>query len=133
MSSFTIGLFGTGLDTYWPQFPGLRERLLGYQETVKAKLLQGATSVVDAGLVDTPDQARLAASKLPEARVDFAFLYVSTYALSSTVLPVAQGINAPFILLNLQPTSSRGVVPSGNKNTQDEFNFVDKSVNQWCT
>ena len=26
-----IGLFGIGLDTYWPQFPGLLDRLNGYQ------------------------------------------------------------------------------------------------------
>ena len=25
-----IGLFGIGLDTYWPQFAGLKERLEGY-------------------------------------------------------------------------------------------------------
>ena len=28
-----IGLFGIGLDTYWPQFHGLKERLEGYQVT----------------------------------------------------------------------------------------------------
>lgn len=32
------------------------------------------------------------------------FLFISTYALSSTVLPVAQRVKVPFILLNLQPT-----------------------------
>lgn len=26
-----IGLYGIGLDTYWPQFKGLYERLTGYQ------------------------------------------------------------------------------------------------------
>jgi hypothetical protein len=25
-----VGLFGIGLDTYWPQFAGLEERLRGY-------------------------------------------------------------------------------------------------------
>ena len=25
-----VGLFGIGLDTYWPQFAGLEERLKGY-------------------------------------------------------------------------------------------------------
>ena len=25
-----IGLFGIGLDVYWPQFAGLKERLEGY-------------------------------------------------------------------------------------------------------
>jgi len=27
MNPLKIGLFGIGLDAYWPQFPGLKERL----------------------------------------------------------------------------------------------------------
>jgi L-arabinose isomerase len=33
-----IGLFGIGLDTYWPQFKGLKERLLGYQAYISERL-----------------------------------------------------------------------------------------------
>ena len=33
-----IGLFGIGLDTYWPQFAGLKERLEGYLREVASKL-----------------------------------------------------------------------------------------------
>ena len=33
-----IGLFGIGLDTYWPQFDGLKERLEGYLAIVENKL-----------------------------------------------------------------------------------------------
>ena len=29
-----VGLFGIGLDTYWPQFDGLLERLEGYQNQI---------------------------------------------------------------------------------------------------
>ena len=35
--------------------------------------------------------------------VEIVFLYVSTYALSSTVLPVVQRVAAPVVVLNLQP------------------------------
>ena len=35
--------------------------------------------------------------------VDLIFVYVSTYALSSTVLPVAQATGVPVVLLSLQP------------------------------
>ena len=31
-----IGLFGIGLDAYWPQFEGLKERLEGYLKVVHA-------------------------------------------------------------------------------------------------
>jgi L-arabinose isomerase len=33
-----IGLFGIGLDTYWPQFEGLKDRLVGYQKNIAAGL-----------------------------------------------------------------------------------------------
>jgi hypothetical protein len=33
-----VGVFGVGLAAYWPQFPGLRERLVGYQRDVEAHL-----------------------------------------------------------------------------------------------
>lgn len=32
-----VGLFGVGLDTYWPQFEGLLARLTGYQQEIAAK------------------------------------------------------------------------------------------------
>ena len=37
-------------------------------------------------------------------QVEMIFLYVSTYALSSTVHPVVQRAKVPVIVLNLQPT-----------------------------
>ena len=33
------------------------------------------------------------------------FLFISTYALSSTVLPVVQKIKVPVVMLNLQPVA----------------------------
>tara|TARA_R110002050_G_scaffold184053_1_gene317491 strand:+ start:7920 stop:8033 length:114 start_codon:yes stop_codon:yes gene_type:complete len=30
-----VGLFGIGLDTYWPQFNGLHDNLEGCQEQIK--------------------------------------------------------------------------------------------------
>jgi len=100
-----IGLFGIGLDTYWPQFKGLRQRLLGYQQQIGEQLATGTGGVrlVDAGLVDNPEKARAAASLLRREEVDLIFLYVSTYALSSTVLPVVQQARVPVVVLNLQP------------------------------
>jgi L-arabinose isomerase len=99
------GLFGIGLDTYWPQFPGLREKLTGYQQRI-ARAVEGfGAELVDAGLVDSSDKARDAASLLRRSEVDLIFLYVSTYALSSTVLPVVQQARVPVVVLNLQPVA----------------------------
>jgi L-arabinose isomerase len=98
-----IGLFGIGLDTYWPQFKGLRERLLGYQGVIGRRLAGEGVALVDAGLVDSPVKARAAAELFRREGVEVLFLYVATYALSSTVLPVVQQANVPVIVLNLQP------------------------------
>lgn len=99
----TVGLFGIGLETYWGQFHGLLERLRGYQAQVRARLEGMNARVVDAGMVDNPQKAREAGELLTREGADIVFLYISTYALSSTVLPVAQAISAPIIALNLQP------------------------------
>ena len=103
METTKIGLFGIGLDTYWDQFDGLLENLQGYQKQIKEKMECPGVEVIDAGLVDNPVKAREAASLLHSNDVEIVFLFVSTYALSSTVLPVAQKVKVPIVILNLQP------------------------------
>ncbi len=104
-SGIKVGLFGIGLDTYWPQFKGLKERLEGYQAEIHRHIARPDVAVIDAGLVDTVDKARQAASLFASERVDLILLYISTYALSSTVLPVVQQAKAPVVVLNLQPVA----------------------------
>jgi len=98
-----VGLFGIGLDTYWPQFDGLLDNLKGYQGQIKNKITGFGVEVADAGMVDNPVKACEAADFLKSQDVEIVFLYVSTYALSSTVLPVAQKLKVPVVILNLQP------------------------------
>lgn len=100
-----VGLFGIGLDTYWSQFEGLLDNLKGYQEQIKKRIAGFGVEVVDAGMVDNPVKAREAADFLKSQDVELVFLYVSTYALSSTVLPVAQKLKVPVVILNLQPVA----------------------------
>ncbi|NSW51137.1 MAG: arabinose isomerase [Anaerolineae bacterium] len=100
-----IGLFGIGLDTYWPQFKGLKEKLMGYQAEIHANIAARQVTVVDAGLVDSLEKAYAAADLFKRENVSLVFLYVSTYALSSTVLPVVQEVKVPVVVLNMQPVS----------------------------
>jgi L-arabinose isomerase len=106
MSPLKIGLFGIGLDTYWPQFPGLESRLEGYLSDIHDQLSAIHPGIVNAGLVDNAEKAFAAGSLFRRNEVDLIFLYVSTYALSSTVLPVVQRAKAPVIILNLAPTAA---------------------------
>ena len=98
-----VGLFGIGLEAYWPQFAGLKERLEGYVGRVGKKLARPDVEVVNLGLVDSPEGAMEAGHRFRREDVDIIFLYVTTYALSSTVLPVLRRAKVPVIVLNLQP------------------------------
>jgi L-arabinose isomerase len=106
VNNLKIGLFGIGLDTYWEQFAGLEDRLKGYLTTVENKLKATHPSVINAGLVDNTDKAFAAGKLFKTEDVDVIFLYVTTYALSSTVLPVVQRANVPVIILNLSPEAA---------------------------
>lgn len=106
MKTCRIGLLGLGLETYWPQFKGLKPRLERYVQVVADRLHRSGVEVVNLGLVDTPAKAFAAGHQLRQADVDVIFLHVTTYALSSTVLPVVQRAGVPVIILNLAPEAA---------------------------
>ena len=101
-----IGLFGIGLEAYWMQFEGLQQRLEGYVKVVEEKLKGPNNSVINLGLIDNPEKAFQAGHDFRSADVDIIFLYVTTYALSSTVLPVVRRAKVPIIVLNISPETS---------------------------
>jgi L-arabinose isomerase len=101
-----VGLFGIGLEAYWAQFEGLKERLEGYVAKVADKLDRPDVEIVNLGLIDSPEKALVAGHDFRRADVDIIFLHVTTYALSSTVLPVVQRAKVPVIILNLQPAAA---------------------------
>ena len=101
-----IGLFGIGLDAYWEQFPGLKDTLESYLQIVSDRLKEFGEEVVDLGLIDSSQKALEAGHQFRQADVDIIFLYVTTYALSSTVLPVVQRAKVPVIILNLAPEAT---------------------------
>lgn len=111
-----VGLFSVGLDTYWEQFDSLLNNLNGYHREIKNKIKKMGVEVVDAGMVDNRDKASIAIELFNSKQVEMIFLFVSTYALSSTILPIARQVNKPFILLNLQPTK---------KLDYEKFNLLD--------
>ncbi len=94
MLPLKIGLFGIGLDAYWPQFPGLEERLRTYLDRVAVKLRRPGVEVVNLGLICDSDAAMEAGHRFRQADVDLVFLHVTTYALSLTVLPVVRRAGA---------------------------------------
>ena len=103
MNCCRIGLFGVGLDTYWPQFPGLKTRLESYLAQVHHQLKRPGVEIVNLGLIDSVPKAFEAGHRFRREDVDLIFLHVTTYALSATVLPVVQRAKVPVVILNLSP------------------------------
>ncbi len=99
-----IGVFNTGFHRYWPQFPGLRERLDEYRREFEARLREFGVEVVSAGLVDNVESGRRAGEFFAAENVDLIFCDVTTYVQSAFVLPVAQRCRAHMVLAALQPT-----------------------------
>ena len=100
-----VGLFSIGLDTYWAQFDGLLKNLNGYHAQIRDRISAMDVEVVDAGMVDNVEKATTAAGLFKKENVEVIFLFISTYALSSTVLPVVQKAKVPVVMLNLQPVA----------------------------
>jgi L-arabinose isomerase len=62
--------------------------------------------VLRLGLVDNLFSAREAGRRCRREEVDLLLLYVTTYAVSGTVLPLVQRAGAPVVVLNLQPEAA---------------------------
>ena len=100
-----VGLVGMGLNTYWSQFEGLYERLCKYQKKIADSLTRPDISIINAGILDRPEEAKNIADVLSHENIEVLFVYISTYALSSTILKLAQSLKVKIILLNIQPSS----------------------------
>ena len=101
-----VGLAGIGLQEYWSQYEGLQERLTGYVDAVAARIQADSRQIVNLGLVDSPERSVDAGHACRRADIDLLLIHVTTYALSSTVLPMILRAKVPVILLNLQPLAA---------------------------
>lgn len=113
-----IGVFNVGFYRYWPQFPGLRERLDSYRAEFEAKLAEFGVDVVSAGLVDDVESGRRAGDFFAASDVDLIFCFVTTYVQSAFVLPVAQRSQRHVVLVGLQPTPG---MDTANATTFDQL------------
>jgi L-arabinose isomerase len=111
-----VGVAGIGLDAYWPQFAGLEERLIGYLRVLENKIAGEKRTIINLGLVDTAEKSLETGHLCRTQDLDLLLVYVTTYALSSTVLPIIKRSKLPVILLNLQPAAAINY---------DQFNAMD--------
>lgn len=98
-----IGIYSAGLHTYWGQFEGLYDCLMGYNHFIENRLSVFG-EVYNFGMVDTEIKGRAAGEFFNKNNVDIVFSHAATYYTSACVLPVHQICKAPAVILNLQPT-----------------------------
>lgn len=99
-----IGLYSIGLEAYWSQFPGLRERLAGYGKFLESRM-SAHCDVYNFGIVDNEAKGREAGEWFNHHHVDLIFCHSATYCTSSAILPIHQICSKPVIVLNLQPAA----------------------------
>lgn len=111
-----IGVYTAGLKAYWPQFDGLRERIVGYGKFIESKV--GAyAEVCNFGLVDDEDGARRAGEYFNENNVDMILCHCGTYFCSAAVISLHQICGQDVLVLNLQPT--------------EQMNYDQTSTGEW--
>ena len=62
--SIKAGLLGVGLNTYWNQFDGLRERLEEYQNEIGRRMSMSDVKVINVSIVDSQESAGMVVDTL---------------------------------------------------------------------
>ena len=98
-----IGVFAVAHGTYWAQFEGLEDNIMGYHRDFIAMLEKNGVEVVDFGMVDTSEKAYEKSAEMTGAGIDLIMCNMVTYATSSVFAPIIRDVNVPMILIALQP------------------------------
>lgn len=96
------GFMAIGLQSYWGQFEGMREKCIHQHEVMGEKFDLQAVDLEDAGIVDSEELARKTGERFREKKVDIVFCHMLTYAASVYIAPVMRKLDVPMILLNVQ-------------------------------
>ncbi|WP_225872247.1 arabinose isomerase [Pedobacter frigidisoli] len=99
--------------------------MIGYLNEAENRLNAFGAEVLNLGLIDNAEKAFTAGHDFKKGDVDVIFLYVTTYALSSTVLPVVRRAKVPVIVLNLAPEKAI------NYKTFNNLNDRTKMTGEW--
>ena len=98
-----IGIFAVAHGTYWAQFPGLYDNIMGYHRDFCGITESFSVDVMDFGMVDSSEKAYEVAEKILGSGLDVLFCNMVTYATSSVFAPIIRAVNVPVVLVALQP------------------------------
>ena len=98
-----VGIFGVGHKTYWDQFEGLLENLMGYYSVFADMVRANDVEVVDFGMADDSISAYRIMDEMKAGKLDLVFCDMLTYATSSSFAPIIRNLDIPLVLVALQP------------------------------
>ncbi|NLF38014.1 arabinose isomerase [bacterium] len=101
-----IGILAVGHRTYWTQFDGLRDELMRKYDALVQRVRTMRAEVVTFGMVDNAESAYAAVRDIKAADPDLLLIDMVTYATSSTFGVIAREIDAPIVLVALQPMNA---------------------------
>lgn len=101
-----IGIFAVAHATYWQQFEGLYDNIMGYHKDFCQMVENNNAKVVDFGMVDSSEKAYQALKQIKASDVDVLFCNMVTYATSSVFAPIMRDANIPVVLVALQPRAA---------------------------
>lgn len=101
-----IGIFAVGHATYWGQFDGLLDNIMGYHKDFCDMVEKNGVEIVDFGMIDSSEKAYDAVPKIMSENVDVLFCNMVTYATSSVFAPIIREVNKPMVLIALQPRAA---------------------------
>ena len=97
-----VGILGVGHSTYWSQFEGLLDQLKSKLAIFEKKVQQDELLVTNFGISDGAEVAYALLPKLKGSNLDLLFVDMLTYATSSTIACIFQGLDIPIVLVALQ-------------------------------
>ena len=98
-----IGVFAVAHATYWDQFEGLYENLMGFHKDFCDIVKENDVEIVDFGMVDSSEKGYEVAKKMQTENLDLVFCNMVTYATSSVFAPIMREVDKPVVLTALQP------------------------------
>lgn len=103
MKKARIAIVTLGHYIYFEQFEGLREELMQKSEQFKNYLDPTACDIIDIGYIDCVEGAFEAVKRFKKEDADLLFVLLSTYVPSAVCAPFARYIDAPQVLVGIQP------------------------------
>ena len=98
-----IGMYGVGHTTYWQQYPGLLEELMGCLSQFEMQVQANHVETVNFGMVDSAQRAFETLKEIKASDIDLLFVDMLTYATSCTWGIIARETTVPIVLVALQP------------------------------